>query len=226
MMIHIPKVLTPEQVARCRAVMDAAGWVDGRSTAGAQAVHVKKNLQLPDGSAEARELGEMVRAALQRSALFTSAVLPRRILPPMFNRYDAGMTFGSHVDNAIRFVRDSGEPLRTDVSTTLFLSEPDEYEGGELVVEDTYGAHKVKLPAGDAIVYPATSLHHVTPITRGSRVASFFWTQSLIRDAGQRALLFDMDMAIMRLNQDHPGHISAVQLTGVYHNLLRQWAEV
>ncbi|WP_029005100.1 Fe2+-dependent dioxygenase [Azorhizobium doebereinerae] len=226
MMIRIPKVLTPEQVARCRAVMDQAGWVDGRTTAGAQAVNVKKNLQLPDGGPEARELGDMVRGALERSALFMSAVLPRRILPPMFNRYDAGMTFGSHVDNAIRLVRTTGDQMRTDVSTTLFLSEPDEYDGGELVVEDTYGAHKVKLPAGDAIVYPATSLHHVTPITRGSRVASFFWTQSLIRDAGQRTMLFDMDMAIMRLNQDHPGHVSAVQLTGVYHNLLRQWAEV
>ncbi len=226
MMIRIPQVLSAEQVARCRAVMDQAGWIDGRATAGAQSAAVKNNLQLPDASPEARELGDMVRAALERSVLFMSAALPNHILPPMFNRYEAGMTFGSHVDNAIRTIRASGQRMRTDISTTLFLSDPSEYDGGELVVEDTYGAHKVKLPAGDAIVYPATSLHHVTPVTRGTRIASFFWTQSLVRDAGQRSLLFDMDMAIMRLNQDHPGHLSAVQLTGVYHNLLRQWAEI
>ncbi|MFG1465432.1 Fe2+-dependent dioxygenase [Xanthobacter sp. DSM 24535] len=226
MMIHIPNVLTPEQVARCRAVMAEAAWADGRATAGFQSVAVKRNLQLADGSREAADLGAMVHAALERSPLFMSAVLPKQIMPPMFNRYDAGMTFGSHVDNAIRVVRGTGLAMRTDVSTTLFLSDPEEYDGGELVVEDTYGSHQVKLPAGDAIIYPATSLHHVTPITRGSRVASFFWTQSLIRDVIQRALLFDMDMAIIRLNQDHPSHPSAVQLTGVYHNLLRQWAEV
>ena len=226
MMIHIPNVLTRDQVARCRAVMDQAAWADGRGTAGVQSASVKRNLQLPDGGPEANELGEMVLAALDRSALFLSAVLPHRVLPPMFNRYDAGMTFGSHVDNAIRQIRGTGQRIRTDVSTTLFLSDPDEYDGGELVVEDTYGSHAVKLPAGDAVIYPATSLHHVTPITRGSRVASFFWTQSLIRDVSHRALLFDMDTAIMRLNQDHPGHPSAVQLTGVYHNLLRQWSEV
>ncbi|MEP9368834.1 Fe2+-dependent dioxygenase [Xanthobacter sp. VNH20] len=226
MMIHIPNILTPDQVAQCRAVMMQAAWADGRATAGFQSSAVKRNLQLPDASREAAELGAMVQAALERSPLFMSAVLPKQIMPPMFNRYDAGMTFGSHVDNAIRAVRGTGLAMRTDVSTTLFLSDPDEYDGGELVVEDTYGTHEVKLPAGDAVIYPATSLHHVTPITRGSRIGSFFWTQSLIRDGGQRALLFDMDMAIIRLNQDHPGHPSAVQLTGVYHNLLRQWAEV
>ena len=226
MMIHIPNVLTREQVAHCRSVMDQAAWADGRGTAGFQSASVKRNLQLPDGGQEASDLGEMVLAALDRSALFMSAVLPHRVLPPLFNRYDAGMTFGSHVDNAIRQVRGTGQRIRTDVSTTLFLSDPEEYDGGELVVEDTYGAHSVKLPAGDAVIYPATSLHHVTPITRGSRMASFFWTQSLIRDVSHRALLFDMDTAIMRLNQDHPGHPSAVQLTGVYHNLLRQWSEV
>lgn len=226
MMIHIPNVLSREQVARCRQVMDLAAWADGRITAGFQSSSVKRNLQLPDGGPEAAELGEMVLAALERAPLFMSAVLPRRVLPPMFNRYEQGMTFGSHVDNAIRTLRGTGERMRTDVSTTLFLSDPDEYDGGELVVEDTYGTHAVKLPAGDAIIYPATSLHHVTPVTRGARVASFFWTQSLVRDVTRRALLFDMDMAIIRLNHDVPNHPSAVQLTGVYHNLLRQWSEV
>lgn len=224
MMVHVPNVLTAEQVARCRAIMETAGWVDGRATAGHQSVQVKNNLQLAEGSPEARELGEMVLAALARSNLFMSAVLPKQVYPPLFNRYDAGMTFGSHVDNAIRTV--AGARLRTDVSSTLFISEPDEYEGGELVVEDTYGTHAVKLPAGDMIVYPATSLHHVTPITRGSRIASFFWTQSMIREEGKRALLFDMDMAIIKLSRDHPQHPSVVELTAVYHNLLRQWAEV
>jgi len=224
MMVHIPNVLNADQVARCRAVMEKAGWVDGRGTAGHQSVQVKNNLQLREGSPEARELGDMVLAALSRSNLFMSAVLPKQVYPPMFNRYDAGMTFGSHVDNAIRSV--AGARLRTDVSSTLFISEPDEYDGGELVVEDTYGAHAVKLPAGDMIVYPATSLHHVTPITRGSRIASFFWTQSMIRDESKRSLLFDMDLAIIKLTRDHPQHPSVVELTAVYHNLLRQWAEV
>ncbi|MBA4790573.1 MAG: Fe2+-dependent dioxygenase [Rhizobiales bacterium] len=225
MMLHIPNVLTPDQVARCRRMFERANWVDGRVTAGAQTSAVKRNLQIPDDDPEALECGQMIVAALHRSGLFMSAVLPLRVLPPMFNRYDEGMTFGSHVDNAIRRIRTTGETMRTDVSTTLFLSDPDDYEGGELVVEDTYGTHAVKLPAGDAIIYPATSLHHVTPVTQGARISSFFWTQSLIRNDGRRGLLFDMDMAIMRLNQDHPGHPSAVQLTGVYHNLLREWSE-
>src|ERR1700750_2864781 len=198
MMIHIPKVLTSEQVARCRAVMEKAAWVDGRVTAGHQSAQVKNNLQLPEGTPEARELGNMVLDALARSNLFMSAVLPKQVFPPLFNRYDAGMTFGSHVDNAIR--AGAGVRIRTDVSTTLFISSPADYDGGELVVEDTYGTHSVKLPAGDMIVYPATSLHHVTPITRGSRIASFFWTQSLIRDESKRSLLFDRDMAIIKLN--------------------------
>ncbi len=228
MLLHVPEVLTPDQVRRCREVMDGANWVDGRATAGHQAGQVKKNLQLPESSPEAQELGEMVLSALNRSPLFTSAVLPKTIYPPMFNRYDAEgqMTFGSHVDSSIRVHPETGEHLRTDVSTTLFLSSPDEYDGGELVVEDTYGAHSVKLPAGDLVIYPATSVHHVTPVTRGSRVASFFWTQSLVPEVSRRALLFDLDMSIIRLNGDHPGHPSVVSLTAVYHNLLRQWAEV
>ncbi len=225
MMIHIPNVLTPEQVARCRDVMVKAAWVDGRVTAGHQSAQVKKNLQLPESAPESRELGGMVLEALSRSNLFTSAVLPKQVFPPLFNRYDAGMTFGSHVDNAIRGAG-GGFRIRTDVSSTLFISAPEDYDGGELVVEDTYGQHSVKLPAGDMIVYPATSLHHVTPITRGSRIASFFWTQSMIRDESKRSLLFDMDMAIVKLGRDHAEHPSVVELTSVYHNLLRQWAEL
>jgi PKHD-type hydroxylase len=226
MMVHIPKVLTAEQVARCRTVMEKAAWVDGRVTAGHQSAQVKKNLQLPEGTPEARELGNMVIDALARSNLFMSAVLPKQVFPPLFNRYDAGMTFGSHVDNSIRGIPGTAMRIRTDVSTTLFISSPEDYDGGELVVEDTYGTHAVKLPAGDMIVYPATSLHHVTPITRGSRIASFFWTQSMIRDESKRSLLFDMDMAIIKLGRDHPEHTSVVEMTSVYHNLLRQWAEV
>jgi len=225
MMIHVPNVLTPEQVARCREVMTKAAWVDGNITAGHQSRKVKYNLQLPEDSPEARELGDMVLQALARNPLFVSAVLPKQVIPPLFNRYDAGMVFGSHVDNAIR-EHFTGIRIRTDVSSTLFISEPEDYDGGELIVEDTYGSHAVKLPAGDMIVYPGTSLHNVTPITRGSRIASFFWTQSLIRDDAKRALLFDMDMAIMKINRDHPEHESTVELTSIYHNLLRQWAEV
>jgi len=226
MMVHIPNVLTPEQVARCRAVMEQANWVDGRVTAGFQSAQVKLNLQLPETAPEARELGNMVLEALGRNPLFFSAVLPKEIFPPLFNRYDAGMTFGAHVDNAIRGYLDTSLKIRTDISATLFISAPEDYDGGELVVEDTYGSHTAKLPAGDMVVYPGTSLHNVTPITRGSRIASFFWTQSLIRDDAKRALLFDLDMAIRRLTADHREHPSLVSLTAVYHNLLRQWAEV
>jgi PKHD-type hydroxylase len=226
MMVHIPSVLTAEQVARCRDVMQRAAWVDGRVTAGHQSEKVKNNLQLPETAPEARELGGMVMEALGRSSLFFSAVLPKEVFPPLFNRYDAGMTFGSHVDNAIRGYLNTPLRIRTDVSATLFISAPEDYDGGELVVQDTYGAHAVKLPAGDMVVYPGTSLHHVNPITRGSRIASFFWTQSMIRDVTKRNLLFDLDMAIIRLNQDHPEHHSIVELTAIYHNLLRQWTEL
>jgi PKHD-type hydroxylase len=227
-LVHIPEVLTAEQVRRCREVMAQTAWVDGRSTAGHQSSQVKRNLQLPEGSAAAQELGHMVRSALNRNPLFTSAVLPKTVFPPLFNRYDADgdMHFGSHVDNAIRTDPVTGIRIRTDVSSTLFLSSPNEYDGGELVVEDTYGTHSVKLPAGDMIVYPATSVHHVTPVTRGSRVASFFWTQSMIADGTRRAMLFDLDMSIIRLTADHPEHPSVVSLTALYHNLLRQWAEL
>ncbi|MBN8232553.1 Fe2+-dependent dioxygenase [Corallococcus macrosporus] len=225
MMVHIPQVLTPEQVAHCRAVFQKAAWEDGRTTAGKQSAQVKKNLQLPEGSPAARELGDLVLAGLEKSPLFISAVLPQRVFPPLFNRYEPGMDFGSHVDNAIRPLLGTNQRIRTDVSATLFLSEPDSYDGGELVVEDTYGNHSAKLPAGDLIVYPSTSLHHVTPVTRGVRLASFFWVQSMIRDAGQRSLLFDMDTSIMQLTREVPKSPALVMLTGVYHNLLRQWAE-
>jgi PKHD-type hydroxylase len=204
--------------------MDQAAWTDGRVTAGFQSAQVKKNLQLPEDAPEAQELGGMVMLALKRSPLFLSAALPHTVFPPLFNRYDAGMTFGAHIDNAIRQSLD-GQRIRTDISATLFLSGPDEYDGGELTVEDTYGSHAVKLPAGDLVIYPADSLHNVTPITRGSRVASFFWIQSLIRDRTRRALLFDLDTSIRHLTRDVPGHDALVALTGTYHNLLRQWAE-
>lgn len=225
MMLHIPNVLSAEQVARCRAVFDQAAWEDGRATAGHQSGQVKRNLQLPEGGPAARELGDLVLGALEQSPLFISAVLPQRVFPPLFNRYEPGMTFGSHVDNAIRQVPGTPVRIRTDVSATLFLSDPERYDGGELVVEDTYGNHAVKLPAGDLIIYPATSLHHVTPVTRGVRLASFFWVQSLVRDVSRRALLFDLDTSIMQLNKDVPGNPALVMLTGVYHNLLRQWSD-
>jgi PKHD-type hydroxylase len=187
---------------------------------------VKNNLQLPETAPEARELGAMVMDALGRNSLFFSAVLPKEVFPPLFNRYDVGMTFGSHVDNAIRGYLNTPLRIRTDVSATLFISAPEDYDGGELVVQDTYGTHGVKLPAGDMVIYPGTSLHHVTPITRGSRIASFFWIQSMIRDVTKRSMLFDLDMAIIRLNRDHPEHQSIVELTSIYHNLLRQWSEL
>jgi PKHD-type hydroxylase len=212
-------------VASARRVLDQSQWVDGRVTAGHQSARAKDNAQLPESSPEARQLGEMVLAALGGNALFISAALPLRVFPPLFNRYTGGQSFGTHVDNAIRQIPGSGHRIRTDLSATLFLANPDEYDGGELVVEDTYGMQTVKLPAGHMILYPATSLHHVRPVTRGARIASFFWIQSMIRDDGQRTLLFDMDTAIQRLNADRPEHPSAVQMTGVYHNLLRRWAD-
>jgi PKHD-type hydroxylase len=225
MLLPIPDVLTPEQVVCARRVLDQSQWVDGRVTAGHQSARAKDNAQLPESSPEARQLGEMVLAALGGNALFISAALPLRVFPPLFNRYSGGQSFGTHVDNAIRQVPGSGHRIRTDLSATLFLANPDEYDGGELVVEDTYGMQTVKLPAGHMILYPATSLHHVRPVTRGARIASFFWIQSMIRDDGQRTLLFDMDTAIQRLNADRPEHPSALQMTGVYHNLLRRWAD-
>lgn len=225
MLISIPDVLAPDQVAHARLRLDQAEWVDGRATAGHQGARVKDNEQIPVGHPAAREIGDMIVRALSKNPLFITAALPLHVLPPMFNRYTGGQQFGTHVDGSIRQLP-SGQHIRTDLSATLFLAAPDEYDGGELVIEDTYGIKTVKLPAGQMILYPATSLHHVKPVTRGIRLCSFFWIQSMIRDAGHRSLLFDLDLAIQRLNADHPTHPSAVQLTGVYHNLLRQWAEM
>ncbi|HEY0939273.1 MAG TPA: Fe2+-dependent dioxygenase [Steroidobacter sp.] len=230
MLLHIPNVLTAEQVAECRRQLDAADWIDGRVTAGHQSAKAKDNAQLPEDSPVARQLGQMIVAVLERNPLFAAGALPLKIFPPLFNRYAGGQSFGNHVDNAIRQVRGSqGEPtqqwVRTDLSATLFLTGPDEYDGGELMIDDTYGSHSVKLPAGDLVLYPSTSLHRVQPVTRGARVASFFWIQSMVRDDGQRTLLFDLDLAIQHLGADAAGHPALVQLTGVYHNLLRRWAD-
>jgi PKHD-type hydroxylase len=226
MLLVIPDVLSAEQVAQARRLLDEADWVDGRVTAGPQSARVKHNRQLPETHPAAEEVGDAILTALQRNALFVSAALPLRIFPPLFNRYEGGQAFGSHVDNAVRQIGGTGHRIRTDLSATLFLSSPDEYEGGELFVEDTYGVHSVKLPAGHMVLYPSTSLHSVRPVTRGARLASFFWIQSMVRDDGARALLFDLDTAIQRLNRDVADHPSAMQLTGVYHNLVRRWAEL
>jgi PKHD-type hydroxylase len=215
----------PEQVREARHLLDAAEWVDGKVTAGHQSARAKDNQQLPEDSPLARQLGDKVLAALERNPRFISAALPLKVFPPLFNRYAGGQSFGLHVDNAIRQVRGTGQRVRTDLSATLFLAEPAEYDGGELVVEDTYGAHAVKLPAGHLVLYPSSSLHRVNPVTRGARVASFFWIQSMVRDDAQRTLLFDMDTAIQQMAQQSPDHPAVVQLTGVYHNLLRMWAE-
>jgi PKHD-type hydroxylase len=229
MLICAPNVLSKDDVADFRRIMDAADWEDGRSTAGAQSALVKKNQQLPPDSEVSRKLGNRVVSALTANPRFISAAIPLHIFPPLFNRYAAanGHHFGVHVDNAVRGDRLTGLRIRTDLSVTLFLSEPDEYEGGELIVEDNFGSHEIKLPAGDLVLYPASSLHLVTPVTRGLRVASFFWLQSMIRDAYARSLIFDLDTAIQalveRLGRDDP---ETVKLTGIYHNLIRYWAEV
>lgn len=224
MLIQIADVLTKEQVRDSRIRLDAAEWVDGRVTAGHQSSQVKDNVQLPESSTVARELGALILAALGQNPLFITAALPLHVFPPLFNRYAGGQSFGSHVDNAIRTVPGTSHRIRTDLSATLFLSEPEEYDGGELMIEDTYGVHSVKLAAGSMVLYPSTSLHHVRPVTRGARVSSFFWLQSMVRDDGDRTLLFDLDAAIRSLNQQQ--HPIALQLTGVYHNLLRKWGEV
>lgn len=226
MLLEIPQVLKAEEVAEFREALDETRWVDGCVTAGPQSMRAKNNMQLPEDSPVAAELGGRILAKLEKNALFLTGALPQRVFPPLFNRYEGGQSFGSHVDNAIRQVRGAPHRIRTDLSATLFLSLPEEYDGGELLVEDAYGVHSVKLAAGSMVLYPSTSLHHVQPVTRGARVSSFFWIQSMIRDDGRRTLLFDLDMAIQRVVQTEPDHPSAVQLTGVYHNLLRRWAEV
>ena len=226
MLLQVQDVLTPEQVAHTRRLLDASNWVDGRVTAGRQSAKVKDNQQLPEGHPVAQELGDLILTALQGNSLFVSAALPLRVFPPLFNRYQGGHSFGNHVDNAIRQLPGTSLRIRTDLSATLFLGQPDEYEGGELVIEDTYGLHSVKLPAGHMILYPSTSLHHVRPVTAGARVASFFWIQSMVRDDAARAMLFDLDTSIQRLSIDVADHPSIVQLTALYHNLLRRWADM
>src|SRR5436309_3903284 len=212
MLLAIPDVLTRDEISQARQILETAEWVDGRVTAGHQSSRTKDNLQIPEGHPAARQLGEMILNALGQNPLFISAALPARVFPPLFNRYQGGHSFGTHVDNAIRQIGGTGHRIRTDLSATLFLTHPDEYDGGELMVEDTYGAHNVKLPAGHMVLYPATSLHHVRPVTRGARTSSFFWIQSMIRDDGQRTLLFDLDTSIQRLSGDFPDHPSTVQL--------------
>ena len=227
MLLHVPAVLDADAVRGMSARLDAAGddWVDGRATAGHQGAAVKHNQQIAEHSTTSIELGDTVLAALERHPLFISGALPNRVYPPLFNRYSGGMQFGSHVDGAVRVHPGSGNKIRTDLSATLFLSPPESYDGGALLIEDTFGVHAVKLPAGDLIVYPATSLHRVEAVTRGTRVACFFWIQSLVRDDGQRTVLFDLDRAIQRLTATGADEGSRVQLTGCYHNLLRMWTD-
>ena len=227
MLIEIAQILTPEEVVHCRRVLEASPWLDGRVTAGQMAAKSKFNLQIPVDSKEAEELGDLVLRALGRNPTFNSAVMPLRVLPPMFNRYDVGMKFGAHVDGAIRSIPGTGMRMRADVSTTIFLTEPEDYDGGELLIEDTYGVHEVKLPAGHAVVYPSSSLHSVNEITRGSRWGSFFWSQSMIKDQERRSMLYDLDMAIIGTRTKLPDEDPAVlSLANVYHNLLRHWAEL
>lgn len=225
MILTIPNVISPETLAEAREALEAAPWEDGSGTAGHQASLVKDNHQLPAAEPVARRLGAMIVSALGNHPLFVSAALPLHFLPPMFNRYEGGGRYGTHVDGAIRRMPGLDRTIRADVSCTEFFADPDEYDGGELVIEDTYGTHSVKLPAGQAVVYPATSLHRVNPVTRGRRIASFLWIQSLVHDDQRRAMLFDLDCAIRELGAGQAGHPSLVTLTGIYHNLLRQWAE-
>lgn len=226
MLLEIPSLLNQEQLAMFRGRLDNACWLDGGITAGYQSVKAKNNLQLHETDPVARELGNVLLKVLPQSLLFMAAAVPFKIFPPLFNCYREGQGFGVHIDNAIRSVADSPHRVRTDLSMTVFLNDPGEYDGGELVVLDTYGSHSIKLPAGHAVLYPASSLHRVNEITRGQRIASFFWIQSMVRDDTRRRLLFDLDMEIQRLGKEHPDSASAIRLTGIYHNLVRMWADV
>ena len=226
MLLCIPEVLSKAEVAHCRARLAEADWVDGAATAGEQSRLVKRNAQVREGSAVHVELGDLILDALGRSPLFVSAALPLKTFPPLFNRYAGGDAFGTHIDNAIRPVRGTAVRVRTDLSCTLFLTEPEDYDGGELVIEGAFGAQEIKLPAGDMVLYPGSSLHHVTPVTRGARVSSFFWVQSMVRDEAERAMLFDLDQAIQAHAAEHGvGHPMTVRLSGVYHNLIRRFAD-
>ena len=226
MMIHVPKVLNAEQVAECRRLLDSAEWTCGRATVGEQGALVKKNRQLPELSAVGRQLGEVILTALSRNPLFFSAALPLRTVPPLFNRYEGGEQYGTHIDGAVRAVPGSSHFIRTDLSSTLFLTDPSEYDGGELVVFDTFGQHEVKLPAGDLVLYTSGSLHRVNPVTRGARVSSFFWTQSMVADERHRETLYRLDQTIQKIRGKHGETEETVALAGHYHNLLRMWSEI
>ncbi|HSI29079.1 MAG TPA: Fe2+-dependent dioxygenase [Methylophilus sp.] len=224
MLLHIPEIFNPAQVATLRNSLQSGPWVDGVASAGPLAAEAKKNLQFSTDAAEYPSLAKTIAAALERHPLFLSAALPQFILPFMFNRYTGGGQYGDHIDNAIQIDRNSGQRLRTDISVTVFLSDPESYEGGDLIIEDTYGAHEVKLPAGDAIIYPSSSLHRVEPVTAGERIAAFSWVQSLVPDAWQRSMLFNLDMTLIKLRSQVGNSEEIVALTGHYHNLLRQWS--
>lgn len=227
MLIAIPDVLTSDEVAAVRAIIDSAPWVDGNATSGAQSALAKTNEQLPEGSTAHREAGRIVMDALSRSSLFVAAALPFKLFPPLFNRYASGQSFGNHVDNAVRIQRGSDFRIRSDLSATLFLEDPAKYDGGALVIDGLFGAQSVKLPAGHLVLYPSSSIHRVEPVTRGCRIASFMWMQSMIRDDGERRILFDLDRAVQRLaGQLGQGEPSVIELTATYHNLLRRWADV
>ena len=226
MLIHIPNVLSNQEVAQCKKMLLEANWVDGNVTSGTQAARAKKNLQLPEESNEALHIQQIILNALSANGLFFSAALPKKIFPPLFNCYSGDMnTFGNHVDNAIRTLRGGGKRVRSDLSFTLFFSEPDEYEGGELVIEDTFGEQRVKLPAGDMVLYPSSSVHRVEPVTKGARICSFTWLESMVRDLDKRKLLFDMDMSIVSLRESTGDTEDAIRFTSCYHNLLRMWAD-
>lgn len=226
MLLQVPDILSADRLAECRRMLDESDWIDGRVTAGHQSGRAKDNVQLREDCDAAKQIGAIVMNALEGNPLFMAAALPLKVFPPLFNRYAGGQAFGNHVDNAIRQVTGTRHRVRTDLAATLFFSDPEEYDGGELEIEDTFGLHSVKLPAGHMILYPASSLHHVRPVTRGARTASFFWVQSMVRDDGERTLLFDLDVAIQRLTADMPEHPSVLELTSLYHNLLRRWADV
>ncbi len=226
MMLHVPAVLSRTDVAECRKLLDTAQWVDGNVTSGEQAAKAKRNRQLPIDAPVTKELGNRVLAALARSPLFISAAIPKRIVPPLFNRYEDGEHFEFHIDNSIRAIPGTADCLRTDISCTVFFTDPDEYDGGELIVKDTYGEHGAKLAAGDMILYPATSLHRVTPVTRGARICSFFWVQSMVRSDWQRTMLFDLDQTIQQLRKQIGDSEQVIALTSHYHNLLRLWSEL
>jgi PKHD-type hydroxylase len=225
MLVQIPQLLSAAQVAECRAELERADWTDGRASAGYLSAGVKDNSQLPEGGVVARKLGDVLLRALESNVLFTSAALPFKVMPPFFNRYADGQSYGRHIDGAIRQVGGTGHRVRTDLAATLFLSPPEEYDGGELVVEDTFGSRGMKLPAGDMLLYPGTSVHRIEPVTRGTRLAAFFWIQSHVREDARRAILFELDSAIRRIAADVPKHAAVVDLAGVYHNLLRTWAD-